>query len=202
MSTCLASREDLGDAATMAEDWLEPSPSMESSETTGENFGGRPSHWRTEDNGQRTGETCTTVPFLTCMEAFRPALQRLDALLQLPADWDSRGAVRISSAAATRVRELFLQVQDEAARAFPVDPGEQQQHTDETLSRLEPMVFPLDDGSLQVEWYGPHSELELEVEASNWVSGLLVIRSSSANRYVELPPMSLNEAALQVIGLL
>ncbi len=99
------------------------------------------------------------------------ALRKIDELKNLPEDWDSYGANTISADAIAKAKSVVTSVM----KAFGGFIGNVVQLTD---------VIPIADGGVQLEWVGPHAELEVEISPSG-VIGLLYISISEDRRYYE-----------------
>jgi hypothetical protein len=98
-------------------------------------------------------------------------LRRLDELKNLPEDWDSYGADTISEAAIAKAKSVIASV----TKAFGGIIGTVVQLTD---------IIPTADGGIQLEWVGPHAELEIEISSHGEI-GLLYISSIDRNDYEE-----------------
>jgi hypothetical protein len=99
------------------------------------------------------------------------ALRKLDELRDLPEDWDSYGADTISPNAIAKAKSVVTSVM----KAFGGFIDNVVQLTD---------VIPIADGGVQLEWVGPHAELEIEISPSGEI-GLLYISISGDRRYYE-----------------
>lgn len=109
-----------------------------------------------------------------------PILERLTQLTQLEADWDSYGALPVSSVAFVKACQLLIDVKYSLAplvgeRILPSD------------------VAPIADGSLQLEWHGPHGKLEVEIKPDLDFSYLLIKGEGSERTFEEKNQVSLSE---------
>ena len=108
------------------------------------------------------------------------ALRKLEELKNLPEDWDSYGADPISPNAIAKAKSIITSVMI----AFGGIIGNVVQLSD---------VIPIADGGVQLEWVGPHAELEIEI-LPNGNIGLLYISVSEDRRiYEESKDNSLND---------
>jgi hypothetical protein len=109
-----------------------------------------------------------------------PILERLTQLTQLEADWDSYGALPVSSVAFVKVCQLLIDVK------YSLSPlvGERILPSD---------VAPIADGSLQLEWRGPHGKLEVEIKPDMDFSYLLIKGEGSERTFEEKNQVSLSE---------
>lgn len=90
-----------------------------------------------------------------------PILENLTQLTKLESDWDSYGALLVSPVAFVKSCQLLIDVKYSLSalvgdRLLPSD------------------VAPIADGSLQLEWRGPHGKLEVEIKPDMDFSYLLV----------------------------
>jgi hypothetical protein len=109
-----------------------------------------------------------------------PILERLTQLTQLEADWDSYGALPVSPVAFVKTCQLLIDVKY-ALSALVGD-------------RLLPSdVAPIADGSLQLEWRGPHGKLEVEIKPDMDFSYLLIEDEGSERKFEEKEEVSLSE---------
>jgi hypothetical protein len=99
------------------------------------------------------------------------ALRKLEELKNLPEDWDAYGANPISPNAIAKAKSIITSV----ILAFGDIIGNVVQLTD---------VIPIADGGVQLEWIGPHAELEIEILPDGTI-GLLYISGSEDNRIYE-----------------
>lgn len=80
----------------------------------------------------------------------QPALRRIAQLADLPPDWDSYGADRLSGEAIVHARELLQAVNAAFGGAYG--------------QNVQPYaIAPLNDGGVQLEWRGPAAEIEVEI---------------------------------------
>ncbi len=108
------------------------------------------------------------------------ALRKLEELKNLPEDWDSYGADPISPNAIAKAKSIITSVMI----AFGGIIGNVVQLSD---------VIPIADGGVQLEWVGPHAELEIEISPNGNI-GLLYISVSEDRRiYEESKDNSLND---------
>lgn len=116
-------------------------------------------------------------------------LERLKELAQLEPDWDSYGSAPVSSVALVKACQLLFHVKNSLSDLV----GEQ----------LIPFdVAPIADGSLQVEWRGPHGHLEVEIIPDSDRTYLLVKGEGSDRFFVEKHQVSLSEVLNLVSQLL
>lgn len=117
------------------------------------------------------------------------ALRKLDELKNLPEDWDSYGADSISPNAIAKAKSIIISVM----KSFSTAIGDVVRLTD---------VIPIADGGVQLEWVGPHAELEIEI-SSNGNIGLLYISGSGDRRnYEESEDNSLNDVYAKIARLI
>ena len=102
----------------------------------------------------------------------RPAFARLDELAKLERDWDSYGALPLTSTALDHAAEILRN----AAKRF----GE---HLSERVAPYT--VMPIADGGVSLEWRGANSDLQLDVGPSGALSYLLIDRRESERRFEE-----------------
>jgi hypothetical protein len=101
-----------------------------------------------------------------------PYYQRLTEFAALPANWDSFGALPISSGAIDAARRLLFRIRN-------VSPY--------TLA-------PLASGGIQIEWRGHRTALEIEVGPAGRLSSLLVEGHETGRTYDERDRVSAAEA--------
>jgi len=107
-------------------------------------------------------------------------LERLTQLTKLESDWDSYGALPVSPVAFVKACQLLIDVKY-ALSALVGD-------------RLLPSdVAPIADGSLQMEWRGPHGQLEVEIKPDVDFSYLLIKGEGSDRKFEEKNQVSLSE---------
>lgn len=106
------------------------------------------------------------------MTAFGAAFRQLEALRQLPANWDSYGADPISGKAVRAARGLlyWLERQPLALR----------------VAELRPLlVAPLAHGGVGLEWRGPTAEIEVEIGADGEYGYLIAEGPLGDRRFTE-----------------
>jgi hypothetical protein len=108
------------------------------------------------------------------------ALRKLDELKNLPEDWDSYGADPISPNAIAKAKSIITSVMI----AFGGIIGNVVQLTD---------VIPIADGGVQLEWIGPHAELEIEISPNGNIGLLYISVSEDRRNYEESKENSLND---------
>ena len=108
------------------------------------------------------------------------ALRKLDELRNLPEDWDSYGADPISPNAIAKAKSILTSVMI----AFGGIIGNVVQLTD---------VIPIADGGVQLEWVGPHAELEIEISPNGNIGLLYISVSEGRRNYEESKDNSLND---------
>ncbi len=96
------------------------------------------------------------------------AMKKLDELQNLAEDWDSYGADPISQNAIATAKSIIISV----IKSFSIVIGDVVRLTD---------VIPIADGGVQLEWVGPHAELEIEISPNSNI-GLLYISGSGDGR--------------------
>jgi hypothetical protein len=102
----------------------------------------------------------------------RPALQRLDELSKLERDWDSYGALPLTSTALARADALMRAVVDLLGARL----GE----------KVAPYtLMPIADGGISVEWRGATADLELDVGPTGVLGYLLIDRSAHERQFEE-----------------
>jgi hypothetical protein len=109
-----------------------------------------------------------------------PILERLTQLAQLEPDWDSYGALPVSAVAFVKACQLLIDVK------YSLSPlvGE---------GILPSDAAPIADGSLQLEWRGPHGKLEVEIKPDMNFSYLLIKGEGSERKFEEKNQVSLSE---------
>ena len=108
------------------------------------------------------------------------ALRRLDELQNLPQDWDSYDADPISQNAIATAKSIIISVM----KSFGNTIGDVVQLTD---------VIPIADGGVQLEWVGPHAELEIEISPNGNIGLLYISVSEGRRNYEESKDNSLND---------
>lgn len=113
------------------------------------------------------------------------ALRKLDELRNLSEDWDSFGADPISQNAITQAKSIITSVM----LAFGSIIGNVVLLTD---------VIPIADGGVQLEWVGPHAELEIEVSPNGNIGLLYISDSEDRRNYEESENNSLNDVQAKI----
>ena len=102
----------------------------------------------------------------------RPTLKRLAQLEALEADWDTYGALPLTSTALARADVMVRKVVD----LYRVALGE----------RVAPYtVMPIADGGVSIEWRGPSANLELDIGPSGELSYLLITQGDDGRQFDE-----------------
>ncbi len=117
------------------------------------------------------------------------ALRKLDELKNLPEDWDSYGADPISPNAIVKAKSIVTSVMI----AFGDIIGNVVQLTD---------VIPIADGGVQLEWVGPHAELEIEISPKGNIGLLYISVSEGRRNYEESKDNSLNDVYTMIAKLI
>lgn len=117
------------------------------------------------------------------------ALRKLDELKNLPEDWDSYGADPISPNAIAKAKSIVTSVMI----AFGGIIGNVVQLTD---------VIPIADGGVQLEWIGPHAELEIEISPNGNIGLLYISGSGDRRNYVESEDNSLDDVYTMIARLI
>jgi hypothetical protein len=117
------------------------------------------------------------------------ALRKLDELKNLPEDWDSYGADPISPNAIAKAKSIITSVMI----AFGGIIGNVVQLTD---------VIPIADGGVQLEWVGPHAELEIEISPNGNIGLLYISVSEDRRNYEEAKDTSLNDVYTMIARLI
>lgn len=117
------------------------------------------------------------------------ALRKLDELKNLPEDWDSYGADLISPNAIAKAKAILTSVMI----AFDRIIGIVVQLTD---------VIPIADGGVQLEWIGPHAELEIEISPTGNISLLYISGSEDRRTYEESEDNSLDDVNAKIAKLI
>jgi hypothetical protein len=113
------------------------------------------------------------------------SLQRLDELSKLERDWDSYGALPLSSTALA---------QADATMRKAVD-----LHGATLGKRVAPYtIMPIADGGVSVEWRGNDATLELDIGPSGALSYLLIDHSAEERQFEEASDIS-REQALDLV---
>ena len=102
----------------------------------------------------------------------RPTLKRLAELEALEADWDTYGALPLTSTALARADTMIRKVVDLHGAAL----GE----------RAAPYtVMPIADGGVSIEWRGAGADLELDIGPSGELSYLLIMQGDDGRQFEE-----------------
>src|SRR5712692_5249858 len=117
------------------------------------------------------------------------AMRKLDELKNLPEDWDSYGADPISPNAIAKAKSIIISV----VKSFSNAIGDVVQLTD---------VIPIADGGVQLEWVGPHAELEIEISPNSNISLLYISGSGDRRKYEESEDNSLNDVYAKIARLI
>jgi hypothetical protein len=113
------------------------------------------------------------------------ALRKLDELKNLPENWDSYGADPIRPNAIAKAKSIITSVMI----AFSGNIGNVVQLKD---------VIPVADGGVQLEWIGPHAELEIEISPNGNIGLLYISGSEDMRNYEESDNNSLNDVYSKV----
>jgi hypothetical protein len=111
----------------------------------------------------------------------KPALKRLDELTRLEHDWDTYGALPLTSTAIDIAESMMREAIDtyenfQEERAAPYT------------------VMPIADGGVSIEWRGPSATLELDIGPSGDLSYLLISQSSADRQFEECSELSYRQA--------
>lgn len=117
------------------------------------------------------------------------AIRKLDELQNLPQDWDSYGADPISQNAIETAKSIIISVMKSFSNAI----GDVVQLTD---------VIPIADGGVQLEWVGPHAELEVEISPNSNISLLYISGSGDRRNYEESEDNSINAVYAMIARLI
>lgn len=117
------------------------------------------------------------------------AMRKLDELKNLPEDWDSYGADPISPNAIAKAKSIIISV----VKSFSNAIGDVVQLTD---------VIPIADGGVQLEWVGPHAELEIEISPNGTIGLLYISGSGDRRKYEESEDNSLNDVYAKIARLI
>src|SRR5258708_29558327 len=117
------------------------------------------------------------------------AIKKLDELKNLPEDWDSYGADSISPNAIAKAKSVIALVM----KAFGGIIGTVVQLTD---------VIPIADGGVQLEWVGPHAELEIEISPNGDIGLLYISVSKDRREYEETKDNSLHDVYIAIARLI
>jgi hypothetical protein len=113
------------------------------------------------------------------------SLQRLDELSKLERDWDTYGALPLTSTALAQADAAMRKAVDRFGSMF----GE----------RVAPYtIMPIADGGVSVEWRGPSATLELDIGPSGSLSYLLIDQSKAERQFEEASDIS-EEQALDLV---
>jgi hypothetical protein len=102
----------------------------------------------------------------------RAALQRLDELAKLERDWDSYGALPLTSTALIQADALMRKI---AKRYGPTLGDGAAPYT----------LMPIADGGVSIEWRGPNATLELDIGPIGMLSYLLIDNSTGERQFEE-----------------
>ena len=120
----------------------------------------------------------------------RPTLKRLAQLEALGLDWDSYGALPLTSTALARADALVRQIVDVYGGSL----GE----------RAAPYtVMPIADGGVSIEWRGTSVDLELDIGPSGELSYLLITQGDDGRQFDEgsdLPEEQALDLVRRVLG--
>jgi len=120
----------------------------------------------------------------------RPTLKRLAQLEALEPDWDTYGALPLTSTALTRADAMARKVVDLYCGSL----GE----------RAAPFtVMPIADGGVSIEWRGPSANLELDIGPGGELSYLLVTQGEDGRQFDEgtdLPEQQALDLVRRVLG--
>lgn len=108
------------------------------------------------------------------------ALRKLDELKNLAEDWDSYGAEPISPEAIAKAKSIIISTM--IAFDGIID----------NVVRLTD-VIPIADGGVQLEWTGPHAELEVEISPDGTIGLLYIWGSEDRRNYEESEDNSLQD---------
>jgi hypothetical protein len=117
------------------------------------------------------------------------AIRKLDELKNLPEDWDSYGADPISPNAIAKAKSIIISV----VKSFSNAIGDVVQLTD---------VIPIADGGVQLEWVGPHAELEIEISPNGTIGLLYISGSGDRRNYEESEDNSINDISAMIARLI
>jgi hypothetical protein len=111
-----------------------------------------------------------------CHPYFKPAIQKLEEFKVLSPNWDSYGAERITDTAIMTAKRLLLALQDRLENELDFErPWLDLSRT--SPSPLTPYwVVPLPSGGVQMEWQGPESEIEVEIDGVGNLGYLRIVR--------------------------
>ena len=128
----------------------------------------------------------TIVPDVSRLNASN---QRLDELAALPDDWDSYGAPPLSAASITAARNLLLVLarQPDLAKVVDANPSH---------------IAPLPSCGVQLEWTGPRSDIEVEIDAAGILAYLLIDRAGEQRTFTEaegVPLMTVVDLVTRVL---
>ena len=120
----------------------------------------------------------------------RPTLKRLAQLEGLEPDWDTYGALPLTSTALACADALVRKVVDLYGAAF----GEQS---------APYTVMPIADGGVSIEWRGASADLELDIGPGGELSYLLITRGDDGRQFDEgadLPEQEALDLVRRVLG--
>ncbi len=101
-----------------------------------------------------------------------PVLARLAELQALETDWDTYGALPLTSTALSRADVMMRTVLNLYGGTFG--------------DRVAPYsVMPIVDGGVAIEWRGPNADLNLDIGPSGALSYLLIVRGEEGRTFEE-----------------
>lgn len=120
----------------------------------------------------------------------RPTLKRLAQLEALEPDWDSYGALPLTSIALARADALVRKVVDVYGESVG---GRAAPYT----------VMPIADGGVSIEWRGVGADLELDIGPSGGLSYLLITKGDGGRQFDEgsdLPEDQVLDLVRHILG--
>jgi hypothetical protein len=121
----------------------------------------------------------------------RSSLDRIEALKSLPENWNSYGASSISPTAISMAKALLCKLQN---RFFSMT---EDRYLEEEI--IPQAISPIDDGGIQLDWYGTRFEIEIEIGPTGSL-GYLFIEGSGANRTFDEGDNISVETAMALVG--
>ena len=116
----------------------------------------------------------------------QPAFERLDELAKLERDWDSYGALPLTSTALALADGMMRK----SVKQLGSPLGE----------RVAPYtLMPIADGGVSIEWRGSRATLELDIGPSGALSYLLIDHSTEVRQFEEASDISEGQA-LDLVG--
>jgi hypothetical protein len=97
----------------------------------------------------------------------RPTADRLIALAPLRDNWDQRGSAAVRADVLSFAWQLLAQI-------MPAD-------------GTAPVIVPLGNGGIQLEWSSPNAELEIEITRPFKVSALLIELNDGRELEIDIP---------------